>query len=249
MQRVHGPGGIQWLEFPLLAAAGRVRHASFLRQGNFNLGETATGVDAQVALNRSRATTALDAQHLCMVHQVHGSDIIDVTQPLSQTSAPFGDALITNRPGLALLVKHADCQGALFYDPVQHVIAAAHCGWRGNVANIYGKLVERLKTNYGCKPENLLVGISPSLGPDNAQFIHYRTELPESFWPYQVRPLYFDLWTISEMQLYAAGILPQHIQMARICTYANADDCYSYRRNQVEGRHGSAIVLREPSAS
>ena len=87
------------------------------------------------------------------------------------------------------------------------------------------------------------MGISPSLGPQSAEFTHYRHELPESFWAFQINPNYFNFWEISRWQLETEGILPHHIQIAEIDTRSTPEDYFSYRREKISGRHGSFIEL------
>lgn len=124
------------------------------------------------------------------------------------------------------------------------MIAVAHVGWKGNVQDLWGKLVESLKTEVGTNPKDLIVCISPSLGPCHAEFKQYKTELPQEFWSYQVKPHYFDLWAISKMQLIRAGILEKNIEISGICSYCTTDDYYSYRRSNRTGRNATAVVLK-----
>ena len=111
------------------------------------------------------------------------------------------------------------------------------------MANIYREAIQAMQQTFGSHPSELLVCISPSLGPEEAEFIHYQSELPEEFWSFQVRPTDFDFWSISEYQLQAEGILPHHIEVARLSTYANAKDFFSYRRDKTTGRHAACITL------
>ena len=141
------------------------------------------------------------------------------------------------------MIKHADCQAAIFYDPVHKALANVHCGWRGNVKNIYRVAVQKMKFTFGTNPKDLLVGISPSLGPDHSEFIHYQTEWPEEFWRFQVRPNYLDLWAIARDQLEQCGLLPHHIEVAGICTFANPQDFFSHRRDKITGRHATVAML------
>ncbi|MDD2901943.1 MAG: polyphenol oxidase family protein, partial [Syntrophales bacterium] len=154
------------------------------------------------------------------------------------------DILVTTVPGLGLLIKQADCQAVMLYDPVHRVAANVHCGWRGQVAGILQEAVTRLGENYGCRPQDLVAALGPSLGPCCAEFRHYREEVPPEFWPYQVKPTYFDLWTLSRDQLLAAGLQPEKIDIAGICTRCRGDEFFSYRRDRVTGRQGAVIALR-----
>jgi polyphenol oxidase len=249
--------GIQWLEFELLADIADLVHGVFLRHGGVSEGPYRSlhvgkneGCDSDaIEENRSRikkiiGTDRLISDPLISAYQVHGASIKYV-QGLHEEIPPC-DGLMTNRADLGLMIKHADCQAAIFFDTEHKAIANVHCGWRGNVQNIYGATVLEMQKQFASRPENILVGISPSLGPERSEFINYKRELPESFLPFQIKPAYFDLWAISRMQLEIAGILPHHIQIAGICTYTHGEDFFSFRRdNRVTGNHGTVAVLRQ----
>lgn len=243
--------GLSWLEFDLFQGILGLIHGFFLRHGgvssgpyeSLNCSGSVGDVDGNVYVNQGRVLEALRMQPqtpIAYVRQVHGSDIVAVEGALPVV-IPAGDAMTTGARGMALMTTSADCQIALFYDTLRHVIANVHCGWRGSVANIYATVVRHLKEKYGCRPADLLVGICPSLGPSHAEFVSYREELPKSFWSCQSSPCHFDFWAISRCQLEEAGLLPHHIEIAAICSYENAIDCFSYRREKVTGRHGAFI--------
>jgi polyphenol oxidase len=247
--------GIEWLEFDLLADLPRVTHAVFLRHGghsqgpfaslnaDFDIGDDPTHVRLNLDLIQNQLKNQVPHwKHLTCGQAFHGNLIALVTERSTQEEI-HQDGLMTAIPGITLMMTHADCQIALFYDPCLHVVANVHAGWRGSVANIYAEAIQRMHRVFGCQPSNLLVCISPSLGPDEAEFIHYRSELPQEFWPFQVRPNYFDFWSISEYQLQAAGILPHHIEIARLSTYGNPRDFFCYRRDKITGRHSTCITL------
>lgn len=239
---------LEWLTFELLSNCPGLVHGVFLRHGgvsqgafaSLNFGLTQGDRLEHVKTNRQRAAQALGISRYAYLYQTHSDKIIEANPDRKEN----GDSLVTNQPEFGLLILHADCQAAIFYDPIHHALANVHAGWRGSVANIYGKTVEKMKQRYGTRPENLLVGISPSLGPEAAEFRHYRRELPEAFWPYQVKPTYFDFWEISCQQLIYAGVLPHHIEVSALCTYSNPQDFFSYRRVKESGRHGTLAALK-----
>lgn len=251
----HKYNDLEWLEFDLLSDIPHVKHAVFLRHGGCSEGPYASlnagfyigDKDEHVRENINRIKTQLQHEtpnwsNLVWGRANHGKSIAIVDLQTPEEIIDF-DGLITATPGVSLMMKNADCQIALFYDTKNHAIANIHAGWRGSVANIYADAVQYMKQTFGSNPAELLVCISPSLGPDEAEFIHFRSELPEEFWLFQVRPTYFDFWSISEFQLQAAGILPHHIEVARLSTYSNPYDFYSYRRDKVTGRHATCITL------
>lgn len=240
-------GGITQLTFELLSHAG-LKHGVFLRHGghskgayhslnmSFDVGDSPSDVEANIHLVKQ----ALGIPHLIWTTQCHGTIILPAAMASTSSSC---DALHTDIPHLGLLIKHADCQAAIFYDPIHHAIANVHAGWRGSVQNIYKETIEAMKVAYGSQPQDLLVGISPSLGPNSAEFIHYKKELPEEFHPFQIKPNYFDFWEISRYQLQRCGVLPHHIEIAQIDTYANPNDYFSFRREKTTGRNATVVAL------
>lgn len=238
---------VAWLEFDLLSSIPHLKHGVFLRHGGFsqgvfaslNLSDRVGDEIEHVQANVKKVKSILGIKTLISNRQVHGKEILLASDVKKSPS----DGLVTNTRGEGVMVHHADCQAAIIYDPIQKVVSTVHCGWRGSVQNIYREAVEFLKKTFLSKPENLLVCISPSLGPECAEFVNYRTELPEHFWDYQIKPNYFDFWAITEMQLTHCGILKNHMEFARICTYSNPLDCYSYRRSKIRGGHGTIAVM------
>lgn len=198
--------------------------------------------------NRMVIQEKMESPVLLSARQVHGDTIFSLKTSLKENREVDGvDSLITNQRGVGLMIQQADCQAVLLCDPRKKVIAAIHCGWRGNVINILGKTVNRLQSDFGVLPGNLYGIISPSLGPCCAEFIHYKTELPDSFLPFMVRPCYFDFWEISRKQLLDAGLSDSNVRMERSCTSCS-EDFFSYRRARrqgdgITGRNCSVIIM------
>jgi YfiH family protein len=155
-----------------------------------------------------------------------------------------GDAMISDCPGDYLCIQVADCQPVILYDSDQHVIANIHVGWRGSVKNIIGHTITQMINQYGSHPDAIHAAIGPSLGPCCAEFVNYRSELPPAFWAYCDSRDHFDFWSISRMQLQQSGVLPEHIELSRICTRCRTQDFYSYRAEGRTGRFAALIGLR-----
>lgn len=249
-------GSLEWLEFDLLADCPRVKHAVFLRSGGYSegvfaslntalyVGDRPDHVHANLQLIQKQLEQEVPHwQKMTSGRGTHGKNIAEVTSH-SQEEILDCDGLMSASYGISLMMRHADCQIALLYDPQRHVIANIHAGWRGSVLNIYGEAIQKMQHLFGSHPADLLVCIGPSLCPETSEFIHYRTELPEEFWAFQIKPFYFDFWAINESQLRKAGILPHHLEIARISTYTNANDYFSFRRDQKRtGRNATCITL------
>ena len=234
-------------------------HSMFSRLGGCSTGPFASlnlsfGVGDNpdlVRRNRQLVLRALDCGQLLSLGQVHGERVLAVKERPEEEEYHGYDAVITNLPGLALLIQQADCQAVLLHDPVQKTIAAIHCGWRGSVAGIIGKTIARLQAEYAVDPANLRAVISPSLGPCCAEFIHYRKELPQWMHAYETtnKTAHFDFWAISRRQLGDAGVPAEQIETTGVCTRC-CRDYFSFRRAKLEtggicGRNGSLIGLAE----
>jgi polyphenol oxidase len=242
-------GAIEWLEFDLLADVKGLKHAVFLKHGGVSQGPyTSLNAGAGTSDHLERVETNLDMMRqtlrldrLVKLHQVHGVNIVSVpSQEIME-----GDALVTKEKGVGLTIRHADCQATIIYDPKHHAVANIHCGWRGNVQNIYAKTIRWLEQNVGSQAQDLLVCVGPSLGPAAAEFKNYASELPESFLPFRVHSdsVHFNLWEVSRYQLLEAGIDPAHIEMANMCTLSHPEDFFSYRREKDSGRHATIVSL------
>ena len=239
---------IEWLEFELLQGFSSIRHGVFLRHGGVSEGAftslnvgTSVGDDILcVEENRRRIANIFSVQKIIAGHQVHGVHIGIVGK--EECSLVECDGLITEEFGKALMIQHADCQATIFYDPIKNRLAVVHSGWRGSVQNIYKETIDVLKSS-GSHPKDLLVCVSPSLGPKASEFINYEKELPLSFMQFRKEGCLFDFWEISRSQLVQEGVIPSHIEIAGICTYENKQDFFSYRRDKITGRNATIAEL------
>ena len=240
------------LAFPALLSP-LIFHGVFKRKGGvspapwdsqnvaFGLGDDPQNVCA----NREGIKKVLGCTHLVSAKQVHESQVYIVKENFDgDLEVEEFDALVTNVPGLGLMIQQADCQSVMLFDPENMAVGIAHVGWRGSVANIISKTVFVMAHAYATAPADLIAAISPSLGPCCAEFVNYRSELPASLHGYQVRPDYFDFWAVSRDQLCAAGVRPENIHAAEICTCCSRD-YFSFRRDRETGRFASVIGIRE----
>lgn len=243
-------------EFPAQSVS--CRYGMFNRHGgvsadlfsSLNVGHRLGDRPEAVEENRRLVKESLGISRLLSAKQVHGPDIYCLTEPPGEDRSIAGvDALITDLPGIGLMIQQADCQAVLLFDPVRQVIAAVHCGWRGSVQGILTEVIAVMVKNYGTRPADLQGVVSPSLGPCCAEFVNYKKELPAEFLPFMVRDNYFDFWRISRSQLAAAGMSESRIRIEGACTCCS-DDYFSYRRATREsggltGRNCSVIALRQ----
>ncbi|MBN2062264.1 MAG: peptidoglycan editing factor PgeF [Deltaproteobacteria bacterium] len=245
--------GIVLFRFPILLKQEGLLHAVFSRHGGksnhpyhfLNTSYETNDSAVNVSSNLKLIKTVIHADRLVFMKQAHGSEItIPDEQSLNNLAkTPKADALITNIPGISLMVKQADCQAVILFDPVKRVIANVHCGWRGNTINILGKVVKRMESEFGCYPSDLIAAIGPSLGPCCAEFITHKNIFPKEFHEFMRHENHFDLWGISSMQLVRAGLDEKNIETAKICTKCNTDLFYSYRAEKDTGRFATVVML------
>ncbi len=249
--------GLEFVSFKKFERYGSdICHGIFTRKNGFSKGLHKSlnvsfniGDDSEhIKKNRLAVLDCMESEKLVFVKQVHGTEIIEyktgTTAPPSDKMIE-ADALVSNVPGLLLLIKVADCQAVLLYDPIQKVVANIHSGWQGSVHNIIGKTVKVMKNSYDCDPKHIIAGVGPSLGPCCAEFINYKDEIPEKYWKFMDDKKYFDFWAISSDQLCSAGVLKENISIAGLCTKCNTDLFYSYRGEKVTGRFGGVIGLKK----
>lgn len=237
---------LEWLEYDILSKFDEFIHATFTRHGGIsqepfntlNLSISCSDVRDHVLINREAARRELKLSRICYAKQEHGKKVTRVTlQNLSEI--PASDALITNLKDVGLAMTHADCQAAIFLDPITESFGVVHAGWRGLAQNIYLETVSSFQKEFGTDPSNLYVAISPALCSQHAEFINFKTEWPKEYWNYQVKPQCFDLREIAKNQLLDAKIPESHIEISDICTFENERDYFSYRRNKKTGRNGT----------
>jgi YfiH family protein len=240
--------------FPALSKEAGLRHAVYTRRGgvsqppydNLNTGYGVGDEEERVTTNLLIIRKSMEARDLLYMNQVHGTNVLVFDREEGVASGGGGtaaDAMITDLSGVALMVKQADCQGVILFDPRNRVIANVHCGWRGNRANILGKVVDRMKRSFGVSPAEMRAAIGPSLGPCCAEFTSHRTLFPESFKPFMVSKNHFDLWGISLWQLLEAGVRKERIEVAGICNRCRTDLFFSFRGEGTTGRFATVVML------
>lgn len=236
-----------WFEFEILQGHPLV-HGVFTRRGgvseppfnSLNLADNLGDDPDAVIENKRRIAKALDINLPIFLNQVHSDRVHEIVLSDQVLEA---DGMVTCQKDIPIAIRHADCQAAIFYDPVHHAVANVHAGWRGNVQNIYAKTVEKMIRLFGTDPEELIVCISPSLGPKHAEFVNYENELPRDFWIHKNEKHQFNLWSIAKDQLTAMKIPDSQIEIASFCTFENKDDFFSYRRSKLTGRNATIVCL------
>ena len=249
---------LHYFQFNSLASEGLFQGV-FSRKGgvspkpwsSLNLGGTVGDEPTNVRENLARLLSAsgFEEGQLAQVRQIHSKKVIQVDQPVD--AAEEGDAIITDRKGILLLMRFADCVPILFFDPEKWAIAIAHAGWKGTLKGVVAEVVKTMGSLYGSDPGKLRVGIGPSIGPD-----HYligedvitkvQKTFPDEFGqvlretPDGVK---LDLWKSNEIHLRKMGV--RQIEIAGICTGCDTSLWFSHRAEEGKtGRFAAVIGLK-----
>lgn len=259
-------GGLRYFQFDHFPSSDVV-HGVFTRHGgvspqpweSLNLGGTVGDARDHVIENRRRIFEAArrPVETIFDVWQVHSKDVV-VTERPRPLDEPHrkADAILTNRTDVTLFMRFADCVPILLYDPRQRAVGIVHAGWQGTVKKIAAEAVQAMRQAYGSRPEDILAGIGPSIGPDHYE-IQADVERPalaafdgragEVLFHWRERT-FLDLWTANRLTLEACGV--KSIQVAEICTACGVDDWFSHRGESGRtGRFGVLLGLRDRRVS
>lgn len=252
------------LQAASLAKLGNVRHAFFTRSGGVSEGVYASlngGVGSKdaadkVAENRARMASALGVSpdRFLTAYQIHSPDVIVAETPWTRENRPKADAIVTKTPGLAVGVSTADCGPLLFADAEAGVVGAAHAGWRGALTGVIEATIAAME-KLGAGRKRIVAALGPTIrqanyevgpefvarfaaaNPDNTRFFTASNRADHAM---------FDLTGYIADRVAQAGV--DRFEDLGLCTFAEPDRFYSYRRmtrlgEPDYGRHVNAIAL------
>lgn len=247
-----------------LENAGGVRHAFTTRKGgvsegvyaSLNIGVSRGDLSDNVLENYRLLAQALgfNENNVALTAQVHG----DTVRIVEKGGSVFDrvhfscDALITNRPDIALFVFTADCVPILLYDPAARCIGAVHAGWRGTANGILEKTVSMMSSQYGSKPSGLLAAIGPSIGRccfevDLSVYDALKKTYPEigSYADLKGDKYYPDLKELNRVMLERCGVPAEKISVSSECTKCDPSMFWSHRRDgDKRGLQGAVILMK-----
>jgi len=237
-----------------------------------NLGFHTEDNPDKVLLNREILCNMLDIplDRLVCARQVHGSNIAVVEKKDRgkgsqdyESGIEDTDGMATNTPDIFLLVLVADCPGIVFYDPKKNATGICHAGWRSTLAGISQKMVHKMQEAFGSRPQDIICGISPSIGPccyevkeDVASKfmaagfpLHTSAQIPQlkedsPCIEQRDHKFFLNLWEINRRQLVECGVREENIEVSRLCNSCHTELFYSVRREGKTGRYGILIGVR-----
>lgn len=215
-----------------------------------NIAYTVGDDPLRVSSNRMELAGTLELAELAELQQVHGDTLIFNPKPaqlercIEPPVFPEGDGMATDRPGLGLLIKTADCQSVLVSHREGRHIAAFHIGWRGNRAKFLQSGIDAFCMRYGLAACDLFAVRGPSLGPQRSSFVNFEQEWDSGFarW-FNSHDRTMNLWRLTHDQLMEAGLPEEQIFGIDLCTASMPDSFFSYRRDHVCGRQAGVIWM------
>ncbi len=245
--------GVPFLTFPMLDQTGVVQHGFSTRLGGVSTGDCATmnisttrGDSPEAVRENTRriaAAIGVDPARFVYTQQTHTTHVAIVKAQDAGRQFRETDGLITDVPGLCLVTFYADCVPLYFVDPVKRVIGLSHSGWKGTVGKMGKVTVLTMQRAFGCRPEDLIAAIGPSICRDcyevsadvvaafQAAFdpalwdkLFFQTNAQQGSDHYQL-----DLWEANRQVLLEAGLSPDHIAVTNLCTHCNPDILFSHR--------------------
>lgn len=189
-------------------------------------------------------------ERLFFPSQVHETRILQVTSETQREELLATDALVTIERGICIAVMSADCVPILLYDKRNGVVAAVHSGWRGTVARILEKTLQRLKADFGTEGSDIIAGVGPSVSQESYEvgeevISHVRQNFSESELLLSERPqnkAMLDLWKANTIQLMEFGVPEENIEISDLCTVKNNQHFFSARKGD-SGRFAAGIML------
>ena len=189
--------------------------------------------------------------------QVHGFDVRVVRDENEMRTAGVGeqhhcDALTTHLPNILLGVKTADCVPIILGDSRTGACAAVHAGWRGTLAEVLVRALERMNDEYGTCAADVRAAIGPAargccyeVGPEVVEAFREKfTRADEWFTPTHDGHALADLQRANAAQLFAASVAPERIHTLPLCTMCRTDLFFSYRREKkLHGKTGRLLSV------
>ncbi len=252
--------GVIHLEYPIFEDISFVTHGASTRHGGVSKGYYSSmnlglSTDDDISLVKENWHIFCDSLNIQInntvcSNQQHRDNIKFVTKAdcgkgiITERDFDSVDGLITNCPEVALCVFSADCIPVLFVDPVNKVIGAAHCGWKGTYLDLAAKMVNKMETEFGSVAENIKVAIGAGIRSccyevDFKLYNQFKNKYGDENCIVKNDKYYLDLQMINKQILENSGV--KEIFVCDICTCCNKDELFSHRGSN--GKRGLMVNL------
>ncbi len=211
------------------------------------------GTKEEVNNNRKRIfqSLKLNAKQVVEAEQVHKTNVQRVSGRDKGKIIKGTDGLVTDDPEIALMLRLADCISIFLFDPKRPAVGLIHAGWRGTVGKILLVAIACMMREYGSNPQDLLLGLGPSLQPccNLWQDPPIQFMLPEWKAYIKTRKSVYavDLPGFVIDTAISAGVKKENIEVSCRCTAMDSSFFSHTRSNKTgekEGRFAAIIGLK-----
>jgi YfiH family protein len=197
---------------------------------------------SNVKENRRRffSSMGFDEAQCAIPHQCHSNNVQIVTRPGAYDSC---DGLVTDTPGLPLVVSVADCMPVVLYDPAHAVLGLIHAGWRGTAHRIVAAAVGLMVRECGASADRIISFLGPSAGVccyEVGEDVAAAFALDEV--EHRDDHVYLDLKKANRDQLLSVGVNGGNIESSSICTICTPQLFHSHRRDRSRSGRMMAVV-------
>lgn len=248
--------GVVWTYAKRLTEAGAwhgftTRHggvsqsSDIVRTLNFS-DRSETPENVRINYQRWAKAAEVDPDTMVAVHYEHGNgiEVVDVRDcgrgfRADMENLPYCDGLMTNQRRVTLMTSHADCMPVFLIEPNVGVVSGLHSGWKGTSMRIAERAVRKMIDEFDAKPSEIIAAIGPSISQKNFEvdppvrdiFAHEFPEVEAIQYKKETCKYHINLWKILSAQIMEAGVLPENITLANVCTFDCVQDYFSYRRD------------------
>lgn len=261
LQRIAHPNGVVTYRSPLIDRLG-VPHGFTTRIGGaspapFNTLDLGPGSPTDLRReNLRRVCKALNLRGTdpILVSQVHGCGVCIASPGASPAASTEADAIVSDTPGNPLLIRTADCVPILLAGPGGRVVAAVHAGWRGMIAHVIDRTLDRMTEHFGIDAAEVTAAVGPCIGVRHfevgeevaAAFVN--AGLEGAIDRHRGTRAHVNLSAAVAMQLTRRGVKPQRIDTTDRCTFEDAAEFFSHRRDAGRTGRMAAVIAARPSA-
>ncbi|MGN0383331.1 MAG: peptidoglycan editing factor PgeF [Eubacterium sp.] len=208
--------------------------------------------------NRICSAIGIDYKNIVATKQTHTTNVIRVSAAdkgkgiIRARDYDNVDGLITNEPGVILHTTFADCVPLYIVDPVNKAIGLIHSGWRGTLGRIGFNALQKMKSEFGTNPYEVVVQIGPSICRDCYEVsqdvaMQFIKEFPQNVDDILVNKsngkYLLDLWKACYTVFADAGVKPENIHLPDICTCHNSNWLFSHRASHGKRGNLSAFLM------
>jgi polyphenol oxidase len=273
-------GGFDWVQLPagpaLVCRPMEAHAAHILTTRGWQLGSPS--VSDEHGWGQLAQAIKVGPAHLARVRQVHGAAAVVLRKARaaadSDRSRADADIIMSDASTVALAIQTADCLPLLVVDQRTGCVAAAHAGWRGLALSVPLVTVERLASEFGSRPADLIVAIGPAVGAccyevgedvrarfeqagfSTAQMARWfmvnprasagNPSMPSLSSRRRAHHWFFDSWQAARDQLESAGVPADQVLVAGLCTASHAGAFCSYRRDGAAAGRMAALIRCRP---